>query len=186
MPGDLHREIVKEIMSRLRHPSAMERGVCALTLEIRRAEAGDVEALVRLHHEVHALHLAERPDQFKATNDDEIAGVYRTRLSAASTRVWVAVLDGRAVGHVVAIHHQRAEHAMCPARQWWDVDELGVTAAHRRSGIARALLQTVVDAATTGGIREIELNSWAFNHNAHATFENCGFTPKVIRFELKR
>jgi diamine N-acetyltransferase len=157
-----------------------------MALEIRRAEAGDVEALVALHQELHALHLAERPDQFKPTNDEEIAGVYRTRLDAANTRVWVAVRDGRAVGHVVAIHHRRAEHAMCPARQWWDVDELYVTAAARRSGIARALLQTVVDAATAAGIREIELNSWAFNHTAHAAFESFGFTPKVIRFELKR
>jgi diamine N-acetyltransferase len=157
-----------------------------MATEIRRAEVGDVEALVGLHREVHLVHLAERPDQFRPTRDDEIAGVYRTRLSAANTRVWVALLDGQAVGHVVAIHHQRAEHAMCPARQWWDVDELGVTSAHRRSGIARALLQTVVDAATAAGVREIELNSWAFNHTAHATFENFGFTPKVIRFELKR
>jgi len=157
-----------------------------MAIEIRRAAAGDVEALVGLHREVHALHLAERPDQFKATNDDEIAGVYRARLSAGNTKVWVAMLDEAAVGHAVAIHHQRAEHAMCPARQWWDIDELGVASAYRRSGIARALLQTVVDAATTAGISEIELNSWAFNHTAHAAFQSFGFTPKVIRFELKR
>jgi len=155
-------------------------------IEIRRAEAGDVAALLGLHREVHAVHLAERPDQFKPTRDEEIAGVYRTRLSAANTKVWLAMLDGRAVGHVVAIHHQRAEHAMCPARQWWDVDELGVMSSHRRSGIGRALLQTVIDAATAAGISEIELNSWAFNSTAHAAFESFGFTPKVIRFELKR
>jgi GNAT superfamily N-acetyltransferase len=157
-----------------------------MAIEIRRAEAGDIDSLVVLHREVHELHLTERPDQFKPTRDEEIAGVYRTRLSTANTKVWIAALDRRAVGHVVAIHHQRAEHAMCPARQWWDIDELGVTAAHRRSGIARALLQTVVDAATAAGVSEIELNSWAFNHTAHAAFESFGFTPKVIRFELKR
>jgi diamine N-acetyltransferase len=157
-----------------------------MAIEIRRAETGDVEALVALHREVHELHLMERPDQFKPTRDEEIGGVYRTRLSTANTRVWVAVLDGRAVGHVVAIHHQRAEHAMCPARQWWDIDELGVASAHRRSGIARALVQTVIDAATAASISEIELNSWAFNHTAHTAFKSFGFTPKVIRFELKR
>ena len=157
-----------------------------LAIEIRRAEPGDVEALVALHREVHELHLTQRPDQFKPTRDEEMAGVFRTRLSAANTKVWVAVLDGRAVGHVVAIHHQRAEHAMCPARQWWDIDELGVASSHRRSGIARALVQTVIDAATAAGISEIELNSWAFNHIAHTAFESFGFTPKVIRFELKR
>ena len=157
-----------------------------MAIEIRRAATEDVEALVALHREVHEIHRAERPDQFKPTRDEEMAGVFRTRLSAANTKVWVAVLDGRALGHVVAIHHQRAEHAMCPARQWWDIDELGVASSHRRSGIARALLQTVVDAATTAGVSEIELNSWAFNHTAHAAFESFGFTPKVIRFELKR
>jgi GNAT superfamily N-acetyltransferase len=157
-----------------------------MAIEIRRAEAGDIDDLVALHREVHELHLAERPDQFKVTNDDEIAGVYRARLSAANTKVWVAVREGRAVAHVVVIHHERAEHAMCPARQWWDIDELGVASSHRRSGIARALLQTVVGAATAASVSEIELNSWAFNHTAHAAFESFGFTPKVIRFELKR
>jgi diamine N-acetyltransferase len=157
-----------------------------LVLEIRRAVAGDVEALVESHRELHAVHLENRPDQFRVTRDEEIAGVFRTRLSAGSTKVWVAELDGQAVGHVVVLQHQRAEHAMCPARQWWDVDELGVMSAHRRSGIARALLQTVVDAANAAGVREIELNSWAFNHTAHAAFESFGFTPKVVRFELKR
>lgn len=157
-----------------------------MTVEIRRATMGDVDALVELHREVHAPHLAERPDQFKITRDDEIAGVFRARLSATNTRVWVALVDGQAVGHVVAIHHNRAEHPMVPARQWWDVDELGVSSAHRRTGIARALLQTVVDAANAAGVREVELNSWAFNHTAHAAFRDSGFTPKVIRFELKR
>ena len=157
-----------------------------MAIEIRRAAPTDVAALVELHREVHALHLAERPDQFKPTRDEEIAGRYRARLSASDTKIWLATLEGRAVGHVVAIHYQRAEHAMCPARQWWDVEELGVTATQRRSGIARALLQTVADAATAAGVSEIELNSWAFNLGAHAAFQSFGFVPKVIRFELKR
>ena len=112
-----------------------------MALEIRAAAAADVAALVDLHREVHALHLAECPDQFKPTRDEEIADRY---------------------------------------------EELVVTAAQRRSGIGRALLQTVADAATAAGVSEVELNSWAFNHVAHAAFQSFGFVPKVIRFELKR
>ncbi len=157
-----------------------------MPVEIRLARIGDVDTLVELHREVHALHLAERPDQFKATRDDEVTAKYRERLGAAHVKVWLAERQGKAVGHAVAVHYQRAEHAMCPARQWWEIDEIGVTADERRSGIGRALLQAVVDAATAAGVREIELSSWAFNHDAHAAFESFGFTPKFIRFELKR
>jgi GNAT superfamily N-acetyltransferase len=157
-----------------------------MTIEIRQAVPADVPRLVELHREVHAVHLAARPDQFKATRDDEIAERYRNRLSSPSNRVWLAELQGRAVGHVVAVQLERAEHAMCPARRWWEVEEIGVTTSERRSGIARALLQTVVDAAHAAGVTEIELNSWAFNVDAHAAFRSFGFVPKVIRFELER
>ena len=157
-----------------------------MAIEIRLAKVEDVDALVELHREVHAIHLAERPDQFKATRDHEVAAKFRERLNTSNVKVWIAEQHGKTVGHAVAIHYQRAEHAMCPARQWWEIDELGVTAGERRSGIGRALLQAVVDAATAIGVREIELNSWAFNHDAHAAFESFGFTRKVIRFELKR
>lgn len=157
-----------------------------MSTEIRLAGAGDVDALVELHREVHTIHLAERPDQFKATRHDEVAAKFLERLSAAHVKVWIAERDGKAVGHAVAVHYQRAEHAMCPARKWWEVDEISVISSERRSGIGRALLRILVDAATSAGVREIELSSWAFNQDAHAAFKNFGFAPKVIRFELKR
>jgi diamine N-acetyltransferase len=156
-----------------------------MTVVIRPARVEDVPALVELHRKVHEPHLVNRPDQFKPTRDEEVATTFRNHLEAPNSKVWIAELDGKLVGHAVAVHYQRAEGPNCPARQWWDVDEIGVAAAHRRSGIGRALLQTVVDAATAAGIQQIELNSWAFNRDAHAAFESFGFTPKYIRFELK-
>jgi diamine N-acetyltransferase len=157
-----------------------------VSVTIRVARVEDMAALVELHREVHELHLASRPDQFKPTRDEEIEAKFRKQLDASDTKVWVAERDGQLVGHAVAIHYQRAEGPNCPARQWWDVDQIGVASAHRRSGIGRALLQTVVDAASATGIQQIELNSWAFNRDAHAAFESFGFAPKYIRFELKR
>lgn len=157
-----------------------------MTVAIRPARIEDVAALVELHREVHELHLVNRPDQFKPTLDQEIDAKFRKQLDGSDTKVWVAELEGKLVGHAVAVHYQRAEGPNCPARQWWELEEIGVASAHRRSGIGRALLQTVVDAATAAGIDQIELNSWAFNRNAHAAFESFGFAPKYIRFELKR
>jgi RimJ/RimL family protein N-acetyltransferase len=62
-----------------------------------------------------------------------------------------------------------------------------VASTERGSGLGRASLHAVVEtAAAAAGIVEIELNSWAFNHDAHAAFRRCGVTAKATRFELKR
>jgi ribosomal protein S18 acetylase RimI-like enzyme len=143
-----------------------------MTIEIRRGELADVDALVALHEEVHALHLAARPDQFKVADSGSIEARFRELLGSADARVWVATSSGSVVGHAVNI--------------WCDIDQIGVASAHRRRGIARALIQAAVADARASGYDEVELSSWAFNTEAHEAFRRLGFVPKVIRFELKR
>jgi len=62
------------------------------------------------------------------------------------------------------------------------VDELAVSPAHRRQGLARALFERVLAEARAEGLRDVELTSWSFNVEAHAAFEALGFRPKVVRF----
>jgi ribosomal protein S18 acetylase RimI-like enzyme len=157
-----------------------------MNIEIRRAAKEDVAKLVELHREVHELHLALRPDQFKQIVDDDMAAVFLAQLAASATKVWVAELDGTVAGYVVAMRNDGAQNTMCPRRARWEIDQIGVATAHRRLGIARALVSTVVDAALADGTPAVELNCWAFNRDAHAAFQSFGFVPKIIRFELKR
>lgn len=70
------------------------------------------------------------------------------------------------------------------AREWWDLDQIGVTVSHRKRGICRALLLKVISEASAKKVREIELSSWAFNTTARRAFEKLGFVPKVVRYEL--
>jgi len=69
--------------------------------------------------------------------------------------------------------------------QWFVIDQIGVQAGYRRTGIGRALVQQVISAARTEGVREVELNSWTFKQEAHRAFANLGFVPKTTRFELR-
>ena len=157
-----------------------------MSIEIRRAGPDDIAALIELKREVHALHAAARPDQFKPTESAQIEARLRELLAAPDAKIWLALLAGEIVGYAVSIFMRRPEHWLVPARHYCEIDQIGVSAAHRRRGVGSALLQTAVDDARASGIQEIELSSWAFNHDAHRAFERSGFTPKVTRFELER
>jgi GNAT superfamily N-acetyltransferase len=157
-----------------------------VTVPIRRATREDLSAFLHIHAQVHALHLERRPDQFKETDPAAVEARFQELLTSATAKVWLAELRGKVVGYAVEVQQQRAENTWSPIRRWCDIDQIGVDPLHRRQGVATALLQAVVDSAHAAGISEVELNSWAFNHEAHRAFESFGFAPKAIRFELKR
>ena len=90
------------------------------------------------------------------------------------------------VGYAVQLLRERPEAAVARGIRWWEIDMIGVAAAHRRSGAGKALIQAIVDDARQSGIESVELSSWAFNTDAHRAFEALGFVPKHVRFELKR
>lgn len=157
-----------------------------MTAQIRRATDEDVGALVALQWEIHQLHLANRPDFFKPTNDDEVAVWLRGLLHSESAQLWVAIDEGNVVGSVLTNQRQRLDSIFSSALTWCEVDQIVVAVAHRCRGVARALLNAAIDDARARGIAEVQLSSWGFNHDAHAAFERLGFAPKLIRFELKR
>jgi GNAT superfamily N-acetyltransferase len=156
-----------------------------MTLQIRHASREDLSGFLQLHAQVHALHLQRRPDQFKETERAAIEARFQELLASATAKVWIADMAGKVVGYAIEIVIERAENTWCPARRWCDIEQICVERSHRREGIATALMQAIVDSANAAGIREVELNSWAFNQDAHRAFEAFGFTPKAIRFELK-
>jgi GNAT superfamily N-acetyltransferase len=152
---------------------------------IRSAGPDDVEALAGLNAEVQEIHFASRPDQFKLAQASELAQWFAQLLQNPAAKLWVAEVDGGLVGYAVALVRESPESPFCRARKWWNIDQLGVQATHRRAGIGRALVRQVASEARSQGIRDLELSSWAFNHDAQVAFSAFGFVPKVIRFELR-
>jgi GNAT superfamily N-acetyltransferase len=152
-------------------------------LVVRLGGAADLAALTALNSEVHALHVARRPDQLKPLEPAAIERSLLDLLQNPSASVWVAEVDSSVLGYAVVTRQNRAENAWCPARAWWEIDQLGVAAAQRRSGVGRALVEHVMSEAKAAGVTQVELCAWAFNQEAHAAFERFGFVPKVIRFE---
>jgi len=162
-----------------------DRAVQRMKPSIRLAELADAEALCDLNAEVHEYHLANRPDQFRALERDEIAQWFRQLLSSPTSKIWLAELDSVAIGSAVVTVQSRAQNPFCPARSWWELDQIGVRASQRGRGVGRALVETVLREARAFGAHEVELCTWAFNQSAQKAFVRFGFTPKVIRYQLR-
>jgi ribosomal protein S18 acetylase RimI-like enzyme len=155
-------------------------------MEIRLATLDDLAALVALHEEVHQLHLAARPDQFKQPAPAALDARFRELLASADAKVWAAEVDGSVVGYAVQLFVRRPAGPVVPDRHWCEIDMIGVLAAQRRRGIGTALARAIVQDARAAGVEQVELSSWAFNTGAHRAFERAGFVPKLVRFELRR
>lgn len=152
-------------------------------IRIRSVGAGDEHALATLIGTVQQLHVAARPDVFKAGDAPAFEAWARQAIAGGRAQILLAEVDGVSVGYAVFMDEQRVDNAFAFERRWREVEQLGVHPDHRRRGVGRALLEHIVASARAAGIPAVELNTWAFNEAAHAAFERSGFVARNVRFE---
>ena len=152
------------------------------TIAIREADDNDVDILVALTGIVQELHATALPEFFKRVDPKAVAEWFRGTLARADVRVWVATSNDVAVGYAVAVVTTRPETPFSVARSFYQIDQIGVSPDFRRQGVARALIERVIDDARARGLQGVELTSWSFNESAHAAFAALGFRPMIVRF----
>ncbi|QNN51457.1 ribosomal protein S18-alanine N-acetyltransferase [Nocardioides mesophilus] len=127
----------------------------------RAAGPADVAAVVRLEQELFG------PD---AWSEPQV----REELLGARRRSWVALAGpapGRVVGYAVTLRSGDVA----------DLQRIGVDPAHRRRGLARALLAGAVDAAAADGAVRLLLEVSAGNAAAIGFYAAVGFAPIARR-----
>jgi ribosomal protein S18 acetylase RimI-like enzyme len=153
---------------------------------IRPAVAGDEPTLAALTAHAHELHVAAHPEVFRPARLRDVTDWFAAFLKSPTAAAWIADDDGTAVGYATAQYHEQPESPFALARRWCQIDGLAVAPAHRRRGIARALIDAIVADASANGVRDIELNVWAFNEAAQAAFRRLGFAPRNLRMRKVR
>ena len=100
--------------------------------------------------------------------------------------ITAALRSGRACGFI-AVSVMPASLALGAA---WSVRDLYVAPAHRRMGIARVLLQHVVDDARQAGAHRVSLQTETGNTPALTLYAAAGFQPvtglEVLSIDLAR
>ena len=115
-----------------------------------------------------------RPDIFKPGFGPELAGHVYEQFESDCFGVIVAVLDGSIAGFATVQYVHRPESAFNLPRDFYHVEEFGVDTAHRRKGVASALVEYMRSDARRRGFHRIDLDVWAFNDGALAFYESGG------------
>ena len=153
---------------------------------IRSATVEDADALATLCLMVQQLHVARRPDVFAAVDHVTLSDWFRSRLTEKETRSWLAEETGTAVGYAYATFNERPANPFTHHLRWLEIVQLGVRPDHRRSGIARALVDAAIAEADTRGLRDIRIRAWSFNDDAQRTFTRLGFVPRTMEYGMHR
>jgi len=99
------------------------------------------------------------------------SGFFRQEMQVACARSILAESDGKAVGYIL--------YWLLPGAI--DIHNLAVHADYRRRGIARALLQRVINQAKVQSITRVMLEVRKSNLPAQKLYESAGFSVTAIR-----
>ncbi len=135
------------------------------SIEVRLLGANDSDVLARVANDV-----------FDGPVNAAWCGEF---FSDARHHLAVAIDDGCVVGMVSAIHYVHPDKAP----QLW-INEVAVASTHRRRGIARRLIDTVLAHGRALGCTEAWLGTEETNEPARALYRAAGGTPEPFTLYL--
>ena len=148
---------------------------------IRFARAEDYRAVEKLMQQVQDLHVAWRPDIYKACavvlpREEFIDAV-------AGERIIVAEMGG-AVSGMASFMYRHIQSDRQVARSILFIDAMVVDKARRGRGLGRRLFDFLKALARDKNCDGIELQVNARNTAAYEMYKKCGFSEKSINMEL--
>lgn len=152
---------------------------------VKDATPGDLDALIALNAQVQQLHVELAPSHFQATTEEaEIRTFFAEVLATPRNQILLASFDDAPpIGYLWFEVQLRPRTPFTHARRRVYVHHIAVDGRARRRGIASALLQEMETRARSQGIRQISVDTWAANQDAHDFFAANGFSPLNVVLE---
>jgi GNAT superfamily N-acetyltransferase len=149
-----------------------------LACEIRAATADDLLAVVRVQAQSRPSS-APLPEQ---TTDRQRAAWGRM-MATDDLTVFVAEVEGEAVGTACLLLMPNLGYECRPSAF---IEAVVVARAHRRRGIARAMIERILADARAAGCRKVQLLSHKrhADDGAHALYRSVGFEPEAEGFRV--
>ena len=151
--------------------------------DIQRATPEDAPHISQLNAFVHDIHVEAHPHYFRPTDLNELTTSFRTWLERDDATAFIARdNNGTPIGYVTTSFYDRPPTPTHHRRTYLEIDQIAVDPAHRRKGLAHALVERARDEARARGTDRVHLASWTFNEGAHAFFRSEGFEPRTTQF----
>lgn len=135
-----------------------------MTISVRLLTAADIVPLAPLFGAYLDFYGVERHLSAERTFLEE-------RLTASDSTGFGAFAGGDLAGFALC-HHTQNSLRLAPA---WVLHDLFVAPAHRRRGVARALIEAVQTRAKAAGACEVVLSTAQDNSNAQSLYEKLGY-----------
>lgn len=149
-------------------------------LELARPE--DREAVNALAMQVHAMHVAWRPDIYEAVS--ELYTPSRFAEAVKARQLYTAKIDGVTVGYV-AVKIREFDWPGVKYRKVMLIDEICVDELCRGHGIGTEIMAHVRVLAKAFGCSDLQLGVNAHNDEAIGFYQKCGFMIQNITMQRK-
>lgn len=155
-----------------------------MSIIVRPARREELARVNELRRVVNDLHVEGRPAHFKPGFGPELQAHVFDQFDSDRFDVLVALAGGEVAGFATVQFVHRPEGPYTLPLDFYHVEEFGVDAAHRRKGVATALVDYMKADARARGFGRIDLDVWAFNEGALAFYEAAGFETYRRYMEL--
>ena len=146
------------------------------------AQPADRDAVNALAHQVHAMHVAWRPDIYEMV--DELYNEERFQNAVKERQLYVAKIDNIVVGYVLQLI-RRCDWPGVVNRKVMVVEEFCVHESCRNHGIGKAMMADVHALAKAFGCTDLQLGVYPQNDEAVGFYQKCGFTIRSIEMQRK-
>lgn len=146
------------------------------------ANIKDREIINKLARQVHAMHVAWRPDLYEMV--EQLYTAERTQEAIAARELYVAKLEGNIVGYV-SLKIRNYDWPGVVKRKVMLVDEICVDESVRGHGLGKAMMEDVHALAKAFRCTDLQLGVYPQNDNAVGFYQKCGFTIRSIDMQRK-
>ena len=142
----------------------------------------DREKVNELAQQVHAMHVAWRPDIYEMV--EEMYPQDRFSEEVARRQLYVAKIGGQVTGYVL-LKIREYNWPGVVKRKVMLVDEIAVDDRCRNQGIGTVMMEEVRVLAKAFGCTDLQLGVYPQNDPAVAFYQKCGFTIRSIDMQRK-
>jgi len=152
-------------------------------IKILKATENDIQDLISLFYESEQFHRDNRPDLFGRPTEDEMREMFSKFLGDSKVHTLMAKHGDTPVGFARyrIVEPPKTNFLVKSGQKQAFIDELVVTSAYRKNGLAKKIMGKIEAELFPQGICHIQLNVFSFNEPAQELYRSLGYTPMYIR-----
>ena len=152
-------------------------------MKIEKAKNENVNDIVVLNSFVQEKHREHHPDHFKSSDlvSCEASNFFERLIKTENNYIFIAYKEDNPVGYIWFTIDNITENPFKTGRKQIYIHQIVVHKQYRQQAIGRSLFEKAEMTAKQNNIDHYELDTWAFNSEAHEFFKKLGFETFNIR-----